>query len=611
MKNKCKILLCALIGLGTLSITSCGIIDFIKDVISEDGGTEVTKKVSPTGISIEETTIIGLNEVRQLSVAYEPSNCNTNKGVTWTSSDETIASITKDGIITGVALGGPVTVTATSTYNSEFVCSTQVTVQEIGVLSAKSQMTTTMVDYTDHNAYGTDCVPPTGNSKILVVPVWLTDSNKFITTTTAKQRIKNDIEKAFFGTAEDTGWQSVKTYYGIESDNQLNLTGVVTDWYECGYSISQVGSNDDNKTEDIVNEAVAWYKKQNSTKMTDFDTDSNGYIDGVILVYGAPDYSAASSLSSYKNLWAYVYWTVSETSNPSTKNPIANAFMWASYDFMYGDNKVTWYYSGDTDNVNIDTHTYIHEFGHMLGLNDYYDYSDTDCPAGVFSMQDFNIGGHDPYSLLSLGWIDPIVPTSTCQVTIEPFATSHDVILLTPEFTGSAFDEYILVELFTTAGLNELDTTYSYNGSYPKATKTPGLRVWHVDSRLTEWLPSSDSLSPSLTTTMKDGHYYLMDITNTTYLADDDNDSNAYASTVVANRNYKQLQLLQFDKGKTFNESGFTTADLWKQGSTFNMTTYSNQFYNKTKLNSGKNLGFSFSVSSLDANSATLVISKA
>ena len=64
--------------------------------------------------------------------------------------------------------------------------------------------------------------------------------------------------------------------------------------------------------------------------------------------------------------------------------------MWVSYDFV-NDKYLDFY------NYNkLDTHTFVHESGHLLGLNDYYCYDteNTWDPAGVLDMQSYNVGDH-------------------------------------------------------------------------------------------------------------------------------------------------------------------------------------------------------------------------
>ena len=140
----------------------------------------------------------------------------------------------------------------------------------------------------------------------------------------------------------------------------------------------------------MVTKAAKWYFDNNSSdSRRNYDKDGDGYLDGVMLIYGAPDYSCLEN-DNYSNLWAYCYW-VQEESEKNTTNPGSNAFFWASYDFMYSSDKSrtrtgkTNYGGGDTSHCNIDAHTYTHEMGHMFGLEDYYDYSGQFQPAGGFS----------------------------------------------------------------------------------------------------------------------------------------------------------------------------------------------------------------------------------
>ena len=75
----------------------------------------------PEVIEIADITIVGkaltIQDYLGLSVSYAPSN-TTQKGVTWKSSDDTIATVSSSGYITAKK-AGIVTITATSTYNKQ------------------------------------------------------------------------------------------------------------------------------------------------------------------------------------------------------------------------------------------------------------------------------------------------------------------------------------------------------------------------------------------------------------------------------------------------------------------------------------------------------------
>lgn len=462
----------------------------------------------------------------------------------------------------------------------------------------KTKLNYTYKDYLDNNAYDVDGLPSKGDTHLLVIPVWFTNSSTYITTDARKESVRQDIQTAFFGSKEETGWHSVSSYYKEESLDALNLSGVVTPWWNSNVRTSSITSTQ--AVNQLVTNATNWYfNLTDSHPRSYFDQDQNGYLDSVILIYGAPDY--ASSGSSNNNLWAFVFWLQGYNANISKPNP--NAYLWASYDFMYDSSTArsklgNAYGGGDCSHLNIDAHTYIHESGHLLGLDDYYDYSNQYNPAGGFSMQDYNVGGHDPYSVMSLGWVNPYIPTSSTSITIKPFVTSHDLILLSPSFNSykSPFDEYLLLELYTPTGLNKLDSTYSYRGRYPKGASDIGIRLWHVDSRLSPYVEASDSFSENLIT-KPSGNYVTLAMSNTYYAAGAE--SNDYISVLGKDyANYNLLQLIRNNKGTTYRPTdSLSNTSLFKDGSTFDMNSYSNQFVHGPLLNNKKALNWSFSVS--------------
>lgn len=71
--------------------------------------------VEATGVSVNSINgknMFGINQTLQLATTLEPSN-TTNKRITWSSSDESIATVDDKGLVTGVS-NGTVTITATT-----------------------------------------------------------------------------------------------------------------------------------------------------------------------------------------------------------------------------------------------------------------------------------------------------------------------------------------------------------------------------------------------------------------------------------------------------------------------------------------------------------------
>ena len=537
-----------------------------------------------------------------------PTNVS-DKLLTYSNDNPDVVSVSESGEIYAVA-PGTATVTATSRSNPELSTSLVITVKGSNE-RIKTTLSYTYKDFAYNNMFNVDNANyKTTNA--LIIPVWFTDSNQYIAD---KEVVREDIEKAYLGTNEETGWRSVKTFYEEEGRGRYTLTGVVTDWFACNLPSSRFYSENRGSgyVESLVKSAVSWYKtKYGITSMKGFDADSNGYIDSVILIYGSPDCAAMSNAYA-GNMWAYTTWICDEGTR-SYSDPGPNAFFWASYDFMYGDghSHAEGFYSGNTKFCNIDTHTYIHEFGHILGLNDYYDYSGQYFPAGGFSMQDENVGGHDPYSLLTYGFIDPYIVNDSTTITINDFQSSGDVVLLTNKTVNSPFDEYFLLELYTPTGLNEFDTLHVYaEGSEDpvNGVNDVGIRIWHVDGRLIyangEYYTANNITSNPLI----EGYKVWNMMSNTYY---DARLGDGYGSPLGKNyMDYNELQLIRNDTATTYKDKNkFSSNFLFKQGSSFSLEKFTKQFVKKHYLNDGSYFSFKVDVTSIQDNKATLKITK-
>jgi M6 family metalloprotease-like protein len=325
------------------------------------------------------------------------------------------------------------------------------------------------------NDAGMESAPATGNVKALVVPVNFADqATTYTSSTTQGKKILADLNTTFFGTAAQTGyWNSLASFYQTSSYGKMNISGTVTDFLNLSDTVSAAQSAIANKRTDvssytasIATKVYSQFIQSGTYKLSDYDSDNDGAIDLVWLVYT----SSFSSKDSTSLLWAFTYW---DSNCAGIKN-----YSWASTQFMYEG----------TDSVSgeVDAHTFIHETGHQLGLDDYYSY-DSDknprAPLGGIDMMDYNIIDHCSFSKYDLGWITPTVAKAGQTYTLKPFESSGDCLLLADKFNGSVFDEYYLLEYYTPTGLNELDSKTAYTSSIRGFT-TSGLRILHVDNRL-------------------------------------------------------------------------------------------------------------------------------
>ena len=484
-------------------------------------------------------------------------------------------------------------------------------------------------DLTRGSVYELSCTPSVGKPKLLIIPVWFTDSSSYVKEAN-KDKVKDDIEKSYFGSNSEVGWRSVKTFYEEESFGGLTLTGTVSEWYECGSSCASYSVDTANnvsgapKTSALVKTATDWYFSNHDDERRNYDNDGDGYLDGVMLIYAAPDYGTLRN-DNYTNLWAYCFWLQDPSARNSIK-PGVNAFFWASYDFMYGKEVAssragTSYAGGDTSHCSLDTHTFIHEMGHMFGLEDYYDYSSNSYqPSGGFSMQDHNVAGHDPFSSFALGWGKAYIPATTIDIDLKPFSTSGEMILLSPNWNSynSPFDEYLLLEYYTNEGLNEFDHKYAYmSGSrkqYPTGSRVSGIRVWHVDARLLYTMDGSFSASKVTTNpsvVVDNVRQRVAMMMSNTY--DDGTELTASYCSVLGTSyaNYNLLQLIRKSKTASVKPTDyFSDQNIFVAGDTFSMDTYSRQFVNSGKLNSKKDLGFTFTINACNSTYASISVTK-
>ena len=442
-------------------------------------------------------------------------------------------------------------------------------------------------------------LPTTGEVKLLVIPV--TFSNYRCGSFCVSRR--EQIRKTFFGSASETSWHSVKSYYEASSYGALTITGVVTNWFNSPWSTSQFASLTTNVGEypeafdptwAMLDAAVTWYKTASGSNLTEYDTDQDGFIDSVYLVYNNPNASNFSYPGSGGDVfWAYTYWHYNNYGKENVESPVGMTLVWSSFDFMhegYGTN-------------GIDAHTYIHELGHAFGLDDYYTYTDGDWGAtGGLDMMDYNILDHNAYSKYFLGWTNPFVLNSnqmTTTVMLKPFESSGEFLLLGNNWNGSAFDNYLIFEFYTPTGINLKDSQARYPGNQLQGFTVPGVKIYHVDARLGRYSNSTGSFLGYTDSLNNSGSYPLVAHSNSLQYTE--------------NENYKLLHLIEKDGVNTFIDGWTASNDtLFRQGDTFNpTTTHASFFYHQGgRFNDQSLIGYSVSVATLTANAVTLTVTK-
>ena len=94
-----------------------------------------TPLVAVTGVTIDDktTTVVTMGGTLKLSATVEPNDA-TNKGLIWSSGDTSKATVDASGLVTPVAVGGPIAITVTSDTDSSILDTIEITI--MGVINS-------------------------------------------------------------------------------------------------------------------------------------------------------------------------------------------------------------------------------------------------------------------------------------------------------------------------------------------------------------------------------------------------------------------------------------------------------------------------------------------
>ena len=339
------------------------------------------------------------------------------------------------------------------------------------------------VDFTDaeyvknvtEQGYYLDGCPTTGSPAVLVIPVDFSD------VTAAGKGYETSVIAQAFGKNGQTDYYSVYDYYYISSSGALTLDITVLDyWFRPQYNSSYYykatydyyGESIEIGDQLIINEALAYL--EDKMDLSVFDSDKNGTIDAVILVNSL-------DIGNEDFYWAYRSWNVYTDKNGyyyEYDGVSANDYVWASYQFLEEgyDEDGDVYYSSE----NVNPYTFIHEFAHVLGVDDYYDYEYISDPMQGYDIMDAMTGDHNAYSKFNLGWITTsrlVVTNSSVTLELKDFGKYGDTIIIANNWdpTLGAYQEYYVIAYYTNTGLN------SGMGGY---FERDGVVVYHVNASL-------------------------------------------------------------------------------------------------------------------------------
>lgn len=368
---------------------------------------------------------------------------------------------------------------------------------------------------------------------------------------------------------------SLSEYYDIASFGKLKIQSFMTDWYRAPYDFAEMKTRAPDLA--FMQELAEWlYATYPDMDWTKFDQDRNGYFDAVVLLNaGAMTEPGFDVISFSGGIMTRLAYTGEYAGTP--ERPFFNCY------------------------TNLNAHllsenTLIHEYAHGLGLIDYYDvtYSGIDA-VGRFDMQSMSHGDWNAYSKYAVGWLEPKTVTGlavgeSVEIEIGSSALTGDAIVIpgaSSEYGDSPFGEYILIDLFSDAGVNRYDAeVYSLNG-------VSGVRIYHVNALMEQ----HDEVV--------EGHDAVYSI-GTVHVANNYTGDGKY-----------NLELIQAGGKNTFTNleslrTSLCEEDLFAKGDVFTMDDYS-EFFGNGLMDDGTEFGYRIEIVELvegDNPSATIRVTR-
>jgi M6 family metalloprotease-like protein len=332
--------------------------------------------------------------------------------------------------------------------------------------------------------------PLIGSPKSLVILVNFADTS--YVTPSPNNAFTNLLNQDSYSTNGGTG--SARDYFMASSYGKFtpdfDVYGPVTLPHKMSfYGANDASGNDVNPVQMIVDACTAVHN--NGLDFSQYDTDNDGIIDNVFVYYAG--YNEAEDISAnnrnVNTIWPHS-WDISAGSNYSgtTASITFNGKLLRHY-------ACTSELKGYTGTNMCGIGTFCHEFGHVIGLPDYYDTSGSKNTLNYWSIMDagsYNNGGRTPptysvYDRFFLGFLTPEQISSPSGLTLLPIYQGKTPPANT---TNQAF-------LFS-------ETTHNLNGKAPGPAEffmieyrvktgwdtflpAEGMCVWHIDFNQAAW----------------------------------------------------------------------------------------------------------------------------
>ncbi|MDG5799752.1 M6 family metalloprotease domain-containing protein [Marinilabiliaceae bacterium ANBcel2] len=270
------------------------------------------------------------------------------------------------------------------------------------------------------------------------------------------------------------GTGSFRDYYLEVSNGALDVNSVVTQWVDLPNSSDYYSSRD--RWGEFAYQSVLAASNA-GVDFSQFDNNGNGIIEGIAIIHTGPGQEVTGDES---HIWSHS-WTLSAAGYSESMR----TFDGVKVD-RYTVQPETHDEQGNKNSIGV----ICHEFGHNLGLPDYYDTNDNSYPGtgnwDLMARGTYNgetpgslPAHHNPYSKMELGWIpQPQVISTAGELVLEPVIESQKVFLVESPYS----QEYLLLENRRQIGFDSF-------------IPGEGLLIYHVDEERIDNRRSSNNIN--------------------------------------------------------------------------------------------------------------------
>jgi len=348
--------------------------------------------------------------------------------------------------------------------------------------------------------------PLNGSPKSLVILVNFSD-NSFVTPT-PQTAFTNLLNQDSYSANGGTG--SARDYFMASTYGKFSPTFDVVGPFTLPQTLDFYGKNNasGNDTNDIQMVVDACTKANlGGVDFSQYDTDNDGVVDNVFIYYaGYNEAEHGPANTIWPHRWA-VYPAALYPSGSNYAGTVASVTFNGKRVFDYA---CTSELRGASGSNMCGVGTFCHEFGHVLGLPDYYDTTGSQNTLNSWDIMDAgnynNLGRTPPtysvYDRFFLGYLIPEQESATANLTLNPIYqgktppanTTNQAFLLSAtthnmSATSPVPNEFFLLE-------------YRQKTGWDTYLPAEGMCVWHIDYNQTAWDNNSPNVYTGTTQTL-------------------------------------------------------------------------------------------------------------